>query len=70
MCYLISIVTGEKVLIDIPHSKGKIPTREGWRICIGYYRKYEEAEKMIRDLKNIGLKGVYVVPYPSENEIK
>ena len=60
----------DKVLIDIPQSKAKIPTREGWRICIGYYKKYEEAEKAIRDLKNIGLEGVYVVPYPSEDEVK
>ncbi|WP_066895454.1 N-acetylmuramoyl-L-alanine amidase [Clostridium nigeriense] len=56
-----------KVLIDIPIKKPKTPTREGWRICIGYYRDYEEAEDEVIRLQNEGFKDVYVVPYPEDN---
>lgn len=57
-----------KVLIDIPKKKPKVPKREGWRVCVGYYKDYEEAELYIIKMKNIGLKDVYVVPYPDEKE--
>jgi len=58
-----------KVLIDIPVKKPKTPTREGWRICIGYYRDYETAEEEVIRLKNEGFNDAYVVPYPEENNI-
>ena len=58
-----------KVLIDIPVKKPKTPSREGWRICIGYYRDYEEAEKEVIRLQKEGFKDAYVVPYPEENKI-
>lgn len=58
-----------KVLIDIPVKKPKTPTREGWRICIGYYRDYETAEREVIRLQNEGFKDAYVVPYPEENKI-
>lgn len=56
-----------KVLIDTPIAKPKTPTREGWRLCIGYYKKYEEAEEEVIKLQNQGFKDVYVVPYPEDN---
>ena len=56
-----------KVLIDIPIKKPKTPTREGWRICIGYYRDYEEAEEEVLRLQKEGLKDAYVIPYPEDN---
>lgn len=58
-----------KVLIDIPVKKPKTPTREGWRICIGYYIDYEAAEREVIRLQNEGFKDAYVVPYPEENKI-
>lgn len=58
-----------KVLIDIPIKKPKTPTREGWRICIGYYRDYETAEVEVIRLQNEGFRDVYVVPYPEENKL-
>lgn len=57
-----------KVLIDIPIKKPKFPKREGWRICLGYYKDYEEAEFDIIKFKNVGAKEVYIVPYPESNE--
>lgn len=56
-----------KVLIDTPIKKPKTPTREGWRICIGYYRDYEEAEEEVLRLQKEGLKDAYVIPYPEDN---
>lgn len=56
-----------KVLIDIPVKKPKTPTREGWRICIGYYIDYETAEEEVIRLQSEGFKDAYVVPYPEEN---
>ena len=58
----------DKVLIDIPIKKPKTPTREGWRICLGYYRDYEEEEEELIKLNKDGLKGAYIVPYPDSNE--
>ena len=58
-----------KVLIDTPVKKPKTPSREGWRICIGYYIDYEEAEKEVIKLQKEGFKDAYVVPYPEENKI-
>ena len=58
-----------KVLIDIPIKKPKTPSREGWRICIGYYRDYETAEKEVIRLQKEGFKDAYVVPYPEEHKI-
>ena len=55
-----------KVLIDIPIKKPKTPQREGFRICMGYFKEYEDAEKEIIELKNKGFKEAYIVPYPEE----
>lgn len=55
-----------KVLIDIPKKKPKTPQREGFRICMGYFKEYEDAEKEILELKNKGFKEAYIVPYPEE----
>ncbi|MGG7212688.1 N-acetylmuramoyl-L-alanine amidase [Clostridium nigeriense] len=57
-----------KILIDTPVKKPKTPKREGWRICIGYYKDYEEAEEEVLRLQNEGFKDAYVVPYPEDNE--
>lgn len=57
-----------KVLIDIPNKKPKVPKREGWRICLGYYKEYEEAEDYIIKLSEMGLKDIYIVPYPENKE--
>lgn len=57
-----------KVLIDIPNKKPKVPKREGWRICLGYYKDYEEAEVDIIKLNSMGLKDIYIVPYPEKEE--
>jgi N-acetylmuramoyl-L-alanine amidase len=56
----------DKVLIEIPPTRGKIPTREGWRVCVGYYKQYVDAEKEMKRLQNIGIKGVHLVPYPKD----
>lgn len=58
----------DKVLIDAPPKKPKTPTREGWRICIGYYQDYEEAEIELMKLNKNGLKEAYIVPYPEESK--
>lgn len=58
----------DKVLIDAPAKKPKTPTREGWRICIGYYQDYEEAEIELMKLNKNGLKEAYIVPYPEESK--
>lgn len=57
-----------KVLIDTPIKKPKTPKREGWRICIGYYKDYEEAEEEVLRLQKEGFKDAYVVPYPEDNK--
>jgi len=57
-----------KVLIDIPNKRPKVPKREGWRICLGYYKEYEEAEAYIIKLSAMGLKDIYIVPYPEKIE--
>ena len=57
-----------KVLIDIPNKRPKVPKREGWRICLGYYKEYEEAEAYIIKLSSMGLKDIYIVPYPEKIE--
>lgn len=57
-----------KVLIDIPNKKPKVPKREGWRICLGYYKEYEEAEAYIIKLSSMGFKDIYIVPYPEKIE--
>lgn len=56
----------DKVLIDIPVKKPKTPTREGWRICLGYYIDYEEAEEEIVKHQKQGFKNAYIVPYPEK----
>jgi len=56
----------DKVLIDIPNTSRKIPTREGWRVCVGYYKKYQDAEEEMKRLQKMGIKGVHLVPYPKE----
>lgn len=55
-----------KVLIDIPIKKPKTPQREGFRICIGYFKEYEDAEKEVLYLQENGFKEAYIVPYPEE----
>ena len=57
----------DKVLIDIPIKKPKTPQREGFRICIGYFKEYEDAEAEIIRLKKQGINDAYVIPYPEKD---
>lgn len=59
----------DKVLLDFPPKKPKTPQREGWRICVGYHKEYEDAEKEILKLYSMGIKNSYIIPYPDDNKV-
>ncbi|GAB6169393.1 hypothetical protein JCM1393_18530 [Clostridium carnis] len=53
----------DKVLIDVPVTKPKTPSKTGWRICTGYYKGYEEAENALKELKTKGNEDAYIIPF-------
>ncbi|ATD55691.1 N-acetylmuramoyl-L-alanine amidase family protein [Clostridium chauvoei] len=53
----------DKVLIDLPVINPKIPSKSAWRVCIGYFKGYEDAEKSLDSTKKQGYKDAYIIPY-------
>ncbi len=53
----------DKVLLLIPVTEPKETQQRAWRVCIGYYRDYNEAIDVMVDMHKKGFKRAHVVPY-------
>lgn len=53
----------DKVLLISPITEPKEMQEKGWRVCIGYYKEYDQAIKFMKELQRKGMKDVYVTPY-------
>ena len=52
----------DKVLLLCPITEPKPMQKQGWRVCLGYYKTYDEAEQTIRRLSKEGNKSAFIVP--------
>ena len=52
-----------KVLILDEKREPKKMQHKGWRVCIGYYKEYNEAVEELQKLKKEGKEGVYIAPF-------
>ena len=53
----------DKVLLLTPVTEPKETQQRAWRVCIGYYRDYNEAIDVMVDMHRKGFKRAHVVPY-------
>ncbi|MGL5354655.1 MAG: N-acetylmuramoyl-L-alanine amidase family protein [Clostridium sp.] len=53
----------DKVLLETPITKAKPPASKAWRICVGYYKDYNEVQNALEDAKRNGIIDAYIVPY-------
>ncbi|MGL5380300.1 N-acetylmuramoyl-L-alanine amidase [Clostridium sp.] len=53
----------DKVLIDLPVLKPKTPSKTAWRVCIGYFKDYDDAENLVKEAISQGHKDAYIIPY-------
>lgn len=53
----------DKVLLLTPITEPKETQQRAWRVCIGYYRDYNEAIDVMVDMHKKGFKRAHVVPY-------
>lgn len=53
----------DKVLLLTPVTEPKETQRRAWRVCIGYYKDYNEAIDVMVDMHKKGFKRAHVVPY-------
>ncbi len=51
-----------KVLLTTPITEPKPMQEKAWRVCLGHYKTYDEAEKQIRELNAQGIKTAFIVP--------
>ncbi|MGL5084279.1 MAG: N-acetylmuramoyl-L-alanine amidase [Clostridium sp.] len=53
----------DKVLLETPITKAKPQANKAWRICVGYYKDYNEVENALQEAKKNGVIDAYIVPY-------
>lgn len=53
----------DKVLLETPVTKPKPLANKTWRLCVGYYKDYNEAQQALLDANKDGVKDAYIVPY-------
>lgn len=53
----------DKVLLLTPVTEPKEMQNKAWRVCIGYYKDYNEAIDVMVDMHKNGYKRAHVVPY-------
>ena len=53
----------DKVLLEAPITKPKPLASKTWRICVGYYKEYNEAQNALEELVQNGAVDAYIVPY-------
>lgn len=53
----------DKVLLLTPVTEPKETQQRAWRVCIGYYKDYNEAIDVMVDMHKRGFKIAHVVPY-------
>lgn len=53
----------DKVLLLTPVTEPKETQQRAWRVCIGYYRDYNEAIDVMVEMHKKGFKRAHVVPY-------
>lgn len=53
----------DKVLLETPIRKPKATKNTAWRLCVGYYKDYNEAHNALEVANKNGLKDAYIVPY-------
>ena len=51
-----------KVLLTTPIIEPKPMQEKAWRVCLGHYKTYDEAEKQIRELNAQGINTAFIVP--------
>lgn len=53
----------DKVLLETSITKPKPIANKAWRICVGYYKDYNEAHHALELANKNGVKDAYIVPY-------
>lgn len=53
----------DKVIIDLPEVIQKPIEFRGWRVCLGAYKDFSNAENSLNQLKTLGYDNAYLVPY-------
>lgn len=53
----------DKVLLLTPITEPKETQKRAWRVCIGYYKDYNEAIDVMVDMHKKGFKRAHVIPY-------
>lgn len=53
----------DKVLLETPITKPKPPANKAWRICVGYYKDYNEVQNALKEANKNGIVDAYIVPY-------
>lgn len=53
----------DKVLLLTPITEPKETQKRAWRVCVGYYRDYNEAIDAMVDMHKKGFKRAHVIPY-------
>ncbi len=51
-----------KVLLTTPITEPKLMQKKAWRVCLGQYKTYDEAEAVILKLKEQGNKSAFIAP--------
>lgn len=53
----------DKVVLDLPERPIKPLEFRGWRVCLGTYKDFSNAENSLKQLKNLGYDNAYLVPF-------
>lgn len=53
----------DKVILETPITKPKPLSNKAWRICVGYYKDYNDAHNALEEANKNGVKDAYIVPY-------
>lgn len=53
----------DKVLLETPITKPKATKNTAWRLCVGYYKDYNDAHKALEVANKNGVKDAYIVPF-------
>ena len=53
----------DKVLLESPITKPKPLVNKAWRLCIGYYKDYNEVQSALEEAIQNGVVDAYIVPY-------
>lgn len=53
----------DKVLLETPITNPKPLSKKTWRLCVGYYKDYNDAQNALETANKNGVKDAYIIPY-------